>query len=68
MVYLFFFAIYSATISYCLLYHRYEIKMGFRNLINSFKKNKQENKDQYEDVHNKLMSAYPEGLSHFTAV
>ncbi|KAL3421527.1 OPT oligopeptide transporter [Phlyctema vagabunda] len=60
-VYLAFFAIYSATISYSYLYHRHEIMMGFRNLFNSFKKNKDPNrKGEYTDVHNKLMSAYPE--------
>ncbi|EKD17173.1 uncharacterized protein L3040_005393 [Drepanopeziza brunnea f. sp. 'multigermtubi'] len=60
MVYLFYFAVYSSAISYCALYHRFEIKMGFRNLFNSFRKDRKENKDQYEDIHNKLMSAYPE--------
>lgn len=60
MVYLFFFAVYPATLVYIFLYHRYEVKSGFRNLINSFRKNKKENVGQYEDVHNRLMSAYPE--------
>ncbi|KAI9052070.1 hypothetical protein LZ554_004323 [Drepanopeziza brunnea f. sp. 'monogermtubi'] len=60
MVYLFYFAVYSSAISYCALYHRFEIKMGFRNLFNSFRKDRKENKDEYQDIHNKLMSAYPE--------
>lgn len=60
-VYLFFFAVYSATVSYTYLYHRNEIKMGVRNLINSFRKNKVEGEGEYKDVHNKLMASYPEG-------
>ncbi|KAG4417006.1 hypothetical protein IFR04_009847 [Cadophora malorum] len=60
VVYLCFFGIYAAAISYCFLYHGHEIKMGFRNLFNSFKKDKTENKEEYVDIHNKLMSKYPE--------
>ncbi|KAI1840281.1 hypothetical protein JX266_013500 [Neoarthrinium moseri] len=59
-VYMFFFAIYTATISYAYLYHRHEIMMGFRNLINSFRKNKDSNVGQYSDVHNRLMAKYAE--------
>jgi len=61
-VYLFFFAVYSATISYAFLYHRHEIAMGCRNLVKSFRKNKHTGeKSDYTDIHNKLMSAYTEG-------
>ncbi len=61
-VYFFFFAIYTATISYTFLYHRHEIMMGFRNLIRSFKKDKGViGKDEYKDIHNKLMASYKEG-------
>ena len=59
-LYMFFFATYTATISYAYLYHRHEIVMGFRNLINSFRKNK-DAAYEYTDIHNRLMSAYPEG-------
>lgn len=59
-VYLFFFAVYPATLVYIFLYHRYEIKTGFKNLINSFRKNKDSEVGQYQDVHNRLMKAYPE--------
>lgn len=62
IVYLFFFGVYTATISYSYLYHRHEIAMGFRNLINSFKK-KRDTEYKYTDVHNRLMSAYSEGWS-----
>jgi hypothetical protein len=56
MVYLFFFGIYTATVSYAYLYHRYEIVMGFRNLFNSFRKNKDTEMGTYLDVHNRLMA------------
>ncbi|KAI1401275.1 OPT-domain-containing protein [Hypoxylon fuscum] len=59
MIYFFFFAIYTAIISYAYLYHRHEIAMGFRALFNSFRK-KQDTRVQYSDVHNRLMSKYPE--------
>jgi hypothetical protein len=61
VAYVFFFAMYTATISYTFLYHRYEIVMGFRNLINSFRKNRDDQIGQYFDVHNKLMAEYAEG-------
>lgn len=64
ILYMFFFAIYSATVSYAYLYHRHEIAMGFRNLWNSFKKNKggeENSKYEYKDIHNKLMAVYEEG-------
>lgn len=57
VVYAFFFAIYSATISYAIMYHRHEIMMGFRGLF------RRGGKQSYTDVHNRLMSAYPEGRS-----
>lgn len=63
-VYLFFFAVYSATISYAFLYHRHEIAMGFRNFFGGFRKNNKEEKGaiEYTDIHNRLMSKYPEGI------
>jgi hypothetical protein len=60
VVYMFFFAIYTATISHAYLYHRHEIVMGFRNLYNSIRKTK-DSEYEYTDVHNRLMSAYAEG-------
>lgn len=61
-VYIFFFAIYPATLMYIYLYHWAEVVMGYKNLVNSFKKNKDKDEaGQYKDVHNKLMAAYPEG-------
>ncbi|KAI6363790.1 hypothetical protein MCOR07_005417 [Pyricularia oryzae] len=65
-VYIFFFAIYPATVVYIGLYHRYEITMGFKSLWQSFKpKKKDENGNAIieplgSDVHNRLMSAYKE--------
>jgi hypothetical protein len=60
VLYLFFFAIYTSVISYTYLYHRHEIVLGFRNLINSFRKTK-DAEYEYTDAHNRLMAAYPEG-------
>lgn len=57
---MFFFAVYPATLVYIFLYHRYEVKTGFKNLINSFRKKKNAEVGQYQDVHNRLMKAYPE--------
>lgn len=58
--YMFFFSIYTATISYAYIYHRYEIATGFRNLFNSFRKDKDTEVGQYLDVHNRLMKKYAE--------
>ncbi|EXF83712.1 uncharacterized protein N0V96_010772 [Colletotrichum fioriniae] len=60
MIYMFFFAIYTATITYAALYHRHEIALGFKALIGSFRKNSDIEKDQVLDVHSRLMKAYPE--------
>ncbi|KAI1084287.1 OPT-domain-containing protein [Whalleya microplaca] len=60
VVYLFFFGIYAATVSYAYLYHRHEIALGFKNLFNSFRKNKDSEVGRYQDVHNRLMSKYLE--------
>jgi hypothetical protein len=57
--YSFFFAIYSATISYAIMYHRHEIKMGLKNLF------RRGEREEYNDVHNRLMSVYPEGWSFY---
>lgn len=70
-IYMFFFAIYPATLVYIALYHRYEVKMGFKSLWQSFKRDKNKKKNgggeegghqagQYQDVHNRLMSRYKE--------
>jgi OPT family small oligopeptide transporter len=67
VLYLFFFAIYTATISYAYLYHRHEIIMGFRNLFNSFRKHKNM-EYEYTDIHNRLMAAYPEGLCQISFI
>ncbi|CAM1506483.1 Fc.00g061240.m01.CDS01 [Cosmosporella sp. VM-42] len=62
VVYMFFFAVYTATVTYGILYHHREIRMGFRDLINSFRPSKknQVEADQVLDVHNRLMKVYPE--------
>jgi OPT family small oligopeptide transporter len=63
VVYMFFFAIYSATVTYGFLYHRHEIALGFRDMWARMrkKKNDEDHVDRDTlDVHNRLMKAYPE--------
>lgn len=56
-----FFAVYSATVSYTVFYHWHDIKLGFRSLVNSFKKRDSGvNTIDFEDIHSKLMKKYPE--------
>ncbi|KAI5467679.1 OPT oligopeptide transporter protein-domain-containing protein [Mariannaea sp. PMI_226] len=63
VVYMFFFAIYTSTITYGILYHRQEIAMDFRDLIDSFRSHKRKHETrgrQILDVHNRLMKSYRE--------
>lgn len=62
VIYMFFFGVYTATITYGVLYHHREIRMGFRDLVNSFRPSKKEQVEQGRvlDVHNRLMKVYPE--------
>ncbi|KAK0630472.1 OPT oligopeptide transporter protein-domain-containing protein [Bombardia bombarda] len=60
VVYLCFFAIYPATLSYIFLNHRYEVTMGLKNLWNSFRRKKNAEQEEYKDVHNRLMARYKE--------
>lgn len=76
LVYGFFFAIYAAIVTHVVLYHRYELAMGFKNLYQGLKWKKKTsnattgengeeevvraNAGEYQDVHNRLMAAYPE--------
>ncbi|KZV96399.1 OPT-domain-containing protein [Exidia glandulosa HHB12029] len=53
VVYIMFFALYTATISYAFLYHRHEIARGFRSLAHR-------EGNEGKDIHNRLMQAYPE--------
>lgn len=55
VVYFWFFAIYSAVVSYAFLYHRKEIAIGVKN---AFRRGKRS--ELFKDVHNRLMSAYPD--------
>ncbi|KAG8672374.1 hypothetical protein FPOAC1_005641 [Fusarium poae] len=56
--YIYFFAVYSAVISYAAIYHWNDIKLGFVSLYQSFKKDSKVN--QFKDVHTKLMEKYRE--------
>ncbi|KAK8146605.1 hypothetical protein G3M48_002896 [Beauveria asiatica] len=62
VVYMIFFAVYSAVVTYAALFHRTEIMMGFRDLINSFRPSKKQEVQEGRvlDVHNRLMKAYKE--------
>lgn len=70
MVYCAFFGIYTSAITHVILFHRYEITMGFKGFWASIRRRKvQDDVDggEYKDVHNRLMAAYPEGkLIHST--
>ncbi|KAL2132735.1 hypothetical protein VTI74DRAFT_3445 [Chaetomium olivicolor] len=74
VVYLFFFAVYSATVAYGALYHRHEIMLGFRDVWRSVKRwgrrigrsRTSRAEDDIEqdinmlDIHNRLMRVYRE--------
>ena len=59
-VYLFFFGIYTSTLTYAILYHRHEIIMGFKAVFNNFRKKTELVDEHTLDVHSRLMRAYPE--------
>ncbi|KAL6916913.1 hypothetical protein FSHL1_008412 [Fusarium sambucinum] len=56
--YIYFFAVYSAVISYAAIYHWNDIKLGFVSLYQSFKKDSKVN--EFKDIHTKLMEKYRE--------
>jgi hypothetical protein len=58
--FIFFFAMYTATLTYAWLYHAREIKLGFVDLVHSFRKPGKDPK-KYNDIHNRLMASYDEG-------
>lgn len=57
-----FFCIYTASLTHAFLYHRVELQMGFRDLINGFRPSKRQDLDKGRvlDVHNRLMKEYAE--------
>lgn len=57
VVYIWFFATYSATFTYVLLFHRHEIAMGFKRLL---KRNKTDGPNLSDDIHMRLMRTYRE--------
>ncbi|KAH8887256.1 OPT superfamily oligopeptide transporter [Thozetella sp. PMI_491] len=57
-IYVFYFSIYTATLTYALLYQRREVQRGFTEVFNCFWKSKRRTARQHYDVHNRLMSAY----------
>lgn len=60
VIYMFFFGIYTSTLTYAVLYHRHSIAMGFKALFSSFRKKTPLEDENVVDVHNRLMKAYPE--------
>ncbi|KAM0426479.1 hypothetical protein ACHAPT_008170 [Fusarium lateritium] len=56
--YFYFFAVYSALISYAALYHWNDIRLGFISLWESIKKNGRV--DDFKDIHTRLMESYRE--------
>ncbi|CAG7921931.1 unnamed protein product [Penicillium olsonii] len=56
-MYFFSFAVYSALVSYAFLYHSRDISLGFKSLIQSFKRG---DDGHFKDIHSKLMSVYRE--------
>lgn len=73
LIYGAFFALYSAVLTHVALYHRHEIALGMKSLWKSLRKSltfftkaetsseKTKNEEEFQDVHNRLMAAYPEG-------
>ncbi len=63
VIYGFFFATYSAVVTHVIFYHRHEIGTGFKSLWGSLRRKRDSSSDaEYDDVHNRLMAAYPEGM------
>ncbi|KAH6900541.1 OPT oligopeptide transporter protein-domain-containing protein [Thelonectria olida] len=62
VLYTFFFAVYTSTVTYGILYHHREIAIGFRDLVNSMRPSKKHQVEagQVLDVHNRLMESYRE--------
>ena len=62
VIYMFFFGIYTSTLTYAALYHRHEIAMGFKALYNSLRRKKTHKivEESTVDVHNRLMKSYAE--------
>lgn len=66
--YTLFFCIYSAVIAQIILYHRYEVALGFKGLWRSIRWGKkhgedEEGEEEFTDVHSRLMRSYTEGQS-----
>jgi hypothetical protein len=62
-IYFWFFAVYSSTISYAILFHRHEISMGFQGLWRQIRRRGRATEaedDLADDIHVKLMRSYKE--------
>lgn len=65
--FIFYFAMYSATLTYCVLYHRHDIALGFKSFTKvirkQFRRGRPEDEEEdvlAEDVHSRLMARYKE--------
>ncbi len=65
VIHIFSFSIYTATLVYSVLYHWHEIKLAFIEFWQGLRSKKIKEDDKYEDVHNRLMSVYKEGMLRF---
>ncbi|KAM3444273.1 hypothetical protein MY4824_000162 [Beauveria thailandica] len=60
VVYMFFFSVYTASITHAILYHRLEISMGLKELWNTICQKRNTEEDRVLDVHDRLMKSYKE--------
>lgn len=60
VIYMFFFGIYTSTLTYAALYHRHEIAMGFKALWSSLRRRRPLQDEHILDVHSRLMRSYRE--------
>ncbi|KAJ4152764.1 hypothetical protein LMH87_009284 [Akanthomyces muscarius] len=60
VVYMFYFGVYTASITYAILYHRLEISMGLKKLWITISQRDNTDEDRVLDVHNRLMKSYKE--------
>ncbi|KAL1405976.1 hypothetical protein Q8F55_007658 [Vanrija albida] len=66
VAFIFYFVMYGATVAYVAIYHRHDLKVGWKSAVKSFKKtfnkstDEEDEDDLSEDVHYRLMKQYPE--------
>lgn len=60
VLYMFFFAAYTASISHTLIYNWNDLKIGYQSITDGFKRGEwfKSSRDSFDDVHNRLMKEY----------